>query len=60
MKDHEPSSLVPLHDGMVISFIDFKIHVNLVNLQERAACSPEKTIPKYVETSMNCKETMYS
>ena len=27
--DHEPSSLIPLHDGMVISFINYEIRVNL-------------------------------
>ena len=60
MKNHEPSSLIPLQDGMIISFIDFKIRVNLVNPQERAASSPEQTIPEYVETSMNYKESIYS
>ena len=29
MFDHEPSSLIPLHDGMVISFINYEIRVNL-------------------------------
>lgn len=58
MKDHEPSSLVPLYDGMVLSFIDFKIRVNLQ--QEQAACSPEQTIPDYVETSMNYKANVFS
>ena len=29
MQDHEPSSLIPLHDGMVISFINYEIRVNL-------------------------------
>ena len=29
MTDHEPSSLIPLHDGMVISFINYEIRVNL-------------------------------
>lgn len=29
MLDHEPSSLIPLHDGMVISFINYEIRVNL-------------------------------
>ena len=27
--DHEPSSLIPLHDGMVISFINYEIRVDL-------------------------------
>ena len=29
MSDHEPSSLIPLYDGMVISFINYEIRVNL-------------------------------
>ena len=29
MNDHEPSDLIPLHDGMVISFINYEIRVNL-------------------------------
>ena len=29
MTDHEPSSLIPLYDGMVISFINYEIRVNL-------------------------------
>ena len=29
MHDHEPSSLIPLHDGMVLSFINYEIRVNL-------------------------------
>ena len=29
MTDHEPSSLIPLHDGMVISFINYEIRINL-------------------------------
>ena len=29
MVDHEPSDLIPLHDGMVISFINYEIRVNL-------------------------------
>lgn len=29
MQDHEPSSLIPLHDGMVLSFINYEIRVNL-------------------------------
>lgn len=29
MVDHEPSALIPLHDGMVISFINYEVRVNL-------------------------------
>ena len=29
MQNHEPSDLIPLHDGMVISFINYEIRVNL-------------------------------
>jgi predicted component of type VI protein secretion system len=31
MQDHEPSSLIPLHHGMVISFINYEIKVTLDN-----------------------------
>jgi pSer/pThr/pTyr-binding forkhead associated (FHA) protein len=27
--EHEPSDLIPLHDGMVISFINYELRVNL-------------------------------
>lgn len=29
MIEHEPSDLIPLHDGMVLSFINYEIRVNL-------------------------------
>jgi len=29
MQDHEPSDLIPLYDGMVLSFINYEIRVNL-------------------------------
>ena len=29
MSEHEPSDLIPLHDGMVLSFINYEIRVNL-------------------------------
>ena len=29
MQEHEPSDLIPLHDGMVISFINYELRVNL-------------------------------
>ena len=29
MQNHEPSSLIPLHDGMVISFINYELRINL-------------------------------
>lgn len=30
MQAHEPSDLIPLHDGMVISFINYEIRVSIV------------------------------
>ena len=27
--EHEPSDLIPLHDGMILSFINYEIRVNL-------------------------------
>ena len=27
--EHQPSDLIPLHDGMVISFINYELRVNL-------------------------------
>jgi hypothetical protein len=29
MDDHEPSDLIPLHDGMTISFINYELQVNI-------------------------------
>jgi len=27
--EHEPSDLIPIHDGMILSFINYEIRVNL-------------------------------
>jgi hypothetical protein len=29
MDDHEPSDLIPLYDGMILSFINYELHVNI-------------------------------
>lgn len=29
MDDHEPSDLIPLFDGMIISFINYELHVSI-------------------------------
>ena len=31
MDDHEPSDLIPLYDGMILSFINYELHVKLSN-----------------------------
>jgi hypothetical protein len=27
MDDHEPSDIIPLYDGMILSFINYELHV---------------------------------
>ena len=29
MDDHEPSALIPLHDGMILSFINYELQVQI-------------------------------
>ena len=43
MADHEPSSLIPLYDGMVISFINYEIRVNLEK-KEASDLEKEQTL----------------
>ena len=31
MKEHMPSDLVPLHDGMILSFVNYELKVKIVN-----------------------------
>jgi hypothetical protein len=30
MKEHMPSDLVPLHDGMILSFVNYELRVKIV------------------------------
>ena len=39
MYNHEPSSLIQLHDGMVLSFIDYKIIVSIGEQESQANLS---------------------
>ena len=31
MKEHAPSDLVPLHDGMILSFVNYELKVRIEN-----------------------------
>lgn len=42
MIEHEPSDLIPLHDGMVISFINYEIRVNLEKKDASVISSEEQ------------------
>ena len=44
MIEHEPSDLIPLHDGMVISFINYEIRVNLEKKDQSALHTEELAI----------------
>jgi len=44
MIEHEPSDLIPLHDGMVISFINYEIRVNLEKKDASVIQSEEQSI----------------
>ena len=49
MNDHEPSDLIPLHDGMVISFINYEIRVNLEKKGAEEIANEEKKITEMAE-----------
>lgn len=49
MNDHEPSDLIPLHDGMVISFINYEIRVNLEKKGAEEIANEEKKIAAMAE-----------
>ena len=34
MDDHEPSALIPLNDGMIISFINYELQVQIFDKDE--------------------------
>lgn len=36
MKDHMPSGLVPLHDGMILSFVNYELKVRIENKSNSA------------------------
>ena len=49
MSDHEPSDLIPLHDGMVISFINYEIRVNLEKKDVEEIAKEEQKIRMMAE-----------
>ena len=49
MTDHEPSDLIPLHDGMVISFINYEIRVNLEKKDAEEIANEELKIKQMAE-----------
>ena len=49
MSDHEPSDLIPLHDGMVISFINYEIRVNLEKKDPEEIANEELKIKQLAE-----------
>ena len=49
MTDHEPSSLIPLYDGMVISFINYEIRVNLEKKDPNDIDAEEQTRQRRVQ-----------
>ena len=44
MLEHEPSDLIPLYDGMVISFINYEIRVNLEKKEASVLTNEEQQI----------------
>lgn len=47
MNEHEPSDLIPLHDGMIISFINYEIRVNLEKKGEKEIAKQEEDIKNF-------------
>lgn len=46
MSDHEPSDMIPLYDGMVISFINYELHVKLHNKSADEIANEEELLAK--------------
>lgn len=53
--DHEPSDLIPIHDGMILSFINYEIRVNLEKRDAKEVEAENKVIlektQKFVESA---------
>jgi hypothetical protein len=46
MSDHEPSDMIPLYDGMVISFINYELHVKLSQKSADQIANEEELLQK--------------
>jgi pSer/pThr/pTyr-binding forkhead associated (FHA) protein len=57
MVDHEPSDLIPLSDGMVISFINYEIRVNLEK-KDSEIVSKEEAMIKELNASIKTNAPM--
>jgi pSer/pThr/pTyr-binding forkhead associated (FHA) protein len=58
MHDHEPSSLIPLHDGMVLSFINYEIRVNLEKKEQGDVDRDNQNIRERVEQMRSAQPAM--
>jgi hypothetical protein len=57
--DHEPSDLIPIHDGMILSFINYEIRVNLEKRNAKEIDAENQAImeksAKFAETASFAK-----
>ena len=60
MHDHEPSSLIPLHDGMVLSFINYEIRVNLEKKEQGDVDRDNQNINERKEQQRSAQPAAFS
>lgn len=57
--EHEPSDLIPIHDGMILSFINYEIRVNLEKRNQKEIDTENQTImeksAKFAESAVFAK-----
>jgi len=60
--EHQPSDLIPLHDGMVISFINYELRVNLEKKEPSVIAEQDYAIrnrlDELAQSSANLANTM--
>jgi len=56
--EHQPSDLIPLHDGMVISFINYELRVNLEKKDASEVKEQESKMNAKFEATMQASQSM--
>ena len=46
--EHSPSDLIPIHDGMVLSFINYELQINLEKKTEEELAHSQSLIPDVI------------
>ena len=56
MNDHIPSDMIPLHDDMIISFVNYELRVRLDQKTKDEMASQEQKMAEFFEK----KQSLYS